>query len=115
MPCVVTRRLRVEQAAPRSNVLLAVGLHSSTCIPIWTTRSGGILKNDVARRAFLDITAKSASFHRGMSARLVVSSVSTPRKNVVSYRLILNCGAEVAESAAGTFGSSMKPYRMVIR
>ena len=55
-------------------------VQSSTCIPISTTRSGGILKNAVARMALRDITANRRSRQGAMPGRLVASSVSRPRK-----------------------------------
>ncbi len=54
--------------------------YNSICAPSSTTRFGGRPKNDVALRAFRDITENSCSRHIAIPGFLDAISVSRPRK-----------------------------------
>ena len=54
--------------------------YSSICAPTSTTRFGGRPKNEVALRAFRDITENRRSRHSAIPRFLEAMSVSRPRK-----------------------------------
>jgi hypothetical protein len=78
-------------------------------MPISTTRSGGILKNAVARMALRDITGKQAFSPGRHAGRLVASSVSRPEEAGDVVLVDGQAPSRASLTASGTFGSSMNP------